>query len=340
MKPIPSYRAAHLIPYIDFLLAIGAPVERGLRRAKLPTKLCERPDAYLPLLPTLSFLKEMSRSEDIEDFGLQVLQGLRIRDFSKPFVTAVYGSPTLKAALGKFRELVHLEDNYISFWITPGMTTARLCIASNFPVEPQDQLYEDWNEIMALIAVVRTFLGQAWAPEEIGFRSNIPPGRLASEQFPATHFVIGQNAAWITVPLEMLSRPPRKLPVPMDAGQTPDLKPATNAEESTQEFPASLKRVLAPYLGDGCPDVQLAAELAGTSVRTLQRRLRRYTTNYSELIQQIRFEIASRRLRDNDERIIEIAYELGYEDPAHFTRAFGKMAGVSPSEYRRQHCLQ
>jgi AraC-like DNA-binding protein len=117
------------------------------------------------------------------------------------------------------------------------------------------------------------------------------------------------------------------------------LEPATHGE-SGQEFPASLKRVLATYLGDGYPEVQLAAELVGTSVRTLQRRLQQYNTNYSELIQKTRFEIASKLLRHTDEKIIDIAFELGYEDPAHFTRAFGQLTGVSPSAYRRQHCPQ
>jgi len=55
-------------------------------------------------------------------------------------------------------------------------------------------------------------------------------------------------------------------------------------------------------------------------------------------IKQTRFEVASRLLRDIDEKIIDIAYELGYEDPAYFSRAFGQLAGVGPSEYRGQYC--
>jgi AraC-like DNA-binding protein len=339
MKAVPSFRAAHLTPYIDFLLEVGAPVERGLCRAKLPTLLREQPDAYLPLLPTLSFVKEMGRIEGIDDFSVQVLQGLRMKDFSKPFAIAASRSPTLKAALDMFRELVHLEDNFISFWITAEGTKAKLHIVNGFPIEPRDLQYEEWNEIMALIAIVRSFAGQTWAPEEIGFRADIPLGSFASEQFPHVHFVAGQDTAYITVPLELLSRPPLVPAVPMNGDNTPDLEAATHAE-SAHEFPASLKRVLAPYLGDGYPEVHLAAELAGTSVRTLQRRLRQYNTSYSELIQQTRFAIASKLLRHTDERIADIAFELGYQDPAHFTRAFRQLSGVSPSEYRRQQCRQ
>ncbi len=339
MKPIPSFRAAHLMPYIDFLLEVGAPVERGLRRAKLPVLLREQPDAYLPQLPTLCFLKDMSRSEGIDDFGARALQGLSLKSFSEPLAIAVRRSPTLQSALDKFHELIHLEDNYVNVWITTAETTIKLHIVNSFAIEPRDLLYEEWNEIMVLIAIVRTFAGQTWAPNEIGFRADMSPGRFASEQFSSTLFVAGQDAAYITIPRELLSRPPLDQTVPVKAGDAPDLEPAIHAEPAL-DFPESLKRVLAPYLGDGYPEVQLAAELAGTSVRTLQRRLRQYNTNYSELIQQTRFAIASKLLRHTDEKIIDIAFRLGYEDPAHFTRAFGQLTGTSPSEYRRQHCPQ
>ncbi len=52
VKPIPVYRAAHLLPYISFLRAAGAPVERHLRQARLPVLLADEPggEAALQLL--------------------------------------------------------------------------------------------------------------------------------------------------------------------------------------------------------------------------------------------------------------------------------------------------
>ena len=67
--------------------------------------------------------------------------------------------------------------------------------------------------------------------------------------------------------------------------------------------------------------------------------LSRLGTSYSELIQQIRFEEAVRLLSSPAEKIIDIALELGYEDASHFARAFRRIAGTCPREYRKRHIL-
>ena len=48
--PIPSFRAAHLVPYVRFLRGVGTPVDRLLFRARLPTLFEDDLQAYLPLL--------------------------------------------------------------------------------------------------------------------------------------------------------------------------------------------------------------------------------------------------------------------------------------------------
>jgi AraC-like DNA-binding protein len=100
------------------------------------------------------------------------------------------------------------------------------------------------------------------------------------------------------------------------------------------DFPGSLELALRAYVAEGRPSIQFAAEIAGTSVRTLQRRLARHGLSYSDLAQQARFATAARLLEDPDTKVIDVAYSVGYEDPSHFTRAFRRLSGVSPREYR------
>lgn len=53
-----------------------------------------------------------------------------------------------------------------------------------------------------------------------------------------------------------------------------------------------------------------------------------------EYIQLKMMDIAKERILGSNKSISEIAYELGFKYPQHFTRAFKKITGYSPNEYR------
>jgi AraC-like DNA-binding protein len=91
-----------------------------------------------------------------------------------------------------------------------------------------------------------------------------------------------------------------------------------------------------PYLNDGCPNVAFAAEMAGMSTRTLQRKLQLRGSSYSQIVQEARFALAFKHLEDPALKVIDIAMMTGYESPQHFSRAFRRFTGVTPSAYRLQ----
>jgi AraC family transcriptional activator of pobA len=49
---------------------------------------------------------------------------------------------------------------------------------------------------------------------------------------------------------------------------------------------------------------------------------------------------ACRKLTYAPSSIATIAYELGFQDPAYFSRLFRKRLGVTPGEFRRQPLAQ
>ena len=64
--------------------------------------------------------------------------------------------------------------------------------------------------------------------------------------------------------------------------------------------------------------------------------LRSLGLTYSDLVQQARFEAAAELLKNPDTKIIDVAFDVGYEDPSHFARAFRRVSGITPREFRRE----
>ena len=57
-------------------------------------------------------------------------------------------------------------------------------------------------------------------------------------------------------------------------------------------------------------------------------------------MQELRFARALDRMQDPGAKLIDVAYEVGFSDPAHFTRAFRRWTGIAPREFRRRHLAE
>jgi AraC-like DNA-binding protein len=79
---------------------------------------------------------------------------------------------------------------------------------------------------------------------------------------------------------------------------------------------------------------KIAAQL-NTSLRNLQRQLQQEGVNFRQLVDETRRELAMGYLNNSALMLNEIAYMLGFSEPANFTRAFRRWTGRTPSEYRQ-----
>lgn len=119
-----------------------------------------------------------------------------------------------------------------------------------------------------------------------------------------------------------------------------------NAEELAARLPetdtvvAELRRILVNRIAQGDSDIELIARSMATSVRSLQRRLAAAGTSYQEVLDSTRREAAGRHLADCAFSITEVAYLLGYSEPAAFHRAFKRWYGTTPQEFRLAHRSQ
>ncbi len=81
-------------------------------------------------------------------------------------------------------------------------------------------------------------------------------------------------------------------------------------------------------------------EAPSTSEKVIPKEFAAYWYNgLAELnsyeLDQVRYGIATRLMSDRSIRLVDVSQSSGYDDPSHFSRAFRRLAGVTPSQYRR-----
>jgi AraC-like DNA-binding protein len=102
-------------------------------------------------------------------------------------------------------------------------------------------------------------------------------------------------------------------------------------------FTVDVRRALASGLAKGATDVEIIARQLGVSSRTLQRRLAVSGQSYQELLDTVRREAAEKCIAASSLPIAEVAYLVGYSEPAAFHRAFKRWTGVTPHAFRERH---
>jgi AraC-like DNA-binding protein len=86
--------------------------------------------------------------------------------------------------------------------------------------------------------------------------------------------------------------------------------------------------------------VEQVASGLGVNVRTLQRRLDDNGLSFSQLLNDVRCELAQRYITHTPHSMGRVAEQLGYSNLSSFTRWFTSQFGCSPSQMRERSPAQ
>lgn len=327
MRGIPLTRCQFLMPFADIHGEIGAPTEALLQKFRLPGSLEEKPDHYVPILQAIQFAEAAQRSQGISDFGFLASQRVQFCHLSEKLRTIIHYSPTLLVALQQTCKWAHLEDTNLSMWLELHDEHLRVCSKLLGTAGLQHLEHSQWLQNVFPVYIVRQFAGPEWVPATMAFEARYVPGREPQAFWSSTRFLSAQEASWIDVPVAYLSLPPL-------GREPPPNPPAEDVGPPVNDLITMLELMLPSYLDVRIPSISEIAEMANISVRSFQRKLSSTGLTYSDLIDVVRFESAKKLLRDTDVKIIDVALSLGYSEPASFTRAFRRLSGVAPRQYR------
>ncbi|MFQ6538059.1 MULTISPECIES: AraC family transcriptional regulator [Aphanothece] len=333
MKPIPLVRVSSVLPSILSLQRVGAPVHRYLRQAKIPEQVLESTELSIPLHTVFNFYRISAHAEGLESLGLAFTSSYHISNLG--VVGKILGQAlTLYDALCQLCSISKKVSTGQTYWIVEQARQILFCERfDKLPSSCDAGVYGATHYAFALMLnYIRKFLGADWEPPDVYVAT--PPFRHFRQEFQleATRIHFNHPHLAICVPRKLMALEPSAKRLPLLQFDNLDVW-----RESTpkQDFVGSLEQTLATLFLDGYPSIELTAEAVDLSVRTLQRNLSKQGLSYSRLVDRVRYQQAVSFMQNQDIPLIEVAYSLGYSDPANFSHAFKRWTGVAPRQYRQ-----
>ena len=107
-----------------------------------------------------------------------------------------------------------------------------------------------------------------------------------------------------------------------------------NRKADVSQLRTRVENAISSLLPHGRVLVEDVARSLGMSKRTLARRLSDEGLNFTEILQQLRRDLAVRYLDDRKLHVSKIAWLLGFHEVSAFTHAFKRWTGKTPRELR------
>ena len=212
------------------------------------------------------------------------------------------------------------------------LRAGELCLSWNPDVEHPYRQMAEYN-LAGLVTFSRWISGRNNSPLRIDFTYAAPANLDEHHRVLGCPLRFGQDRYRLVMALDWLAQPLIQ----------PDTAMRTMMEQLAERQMQALTRgdaiadaraVIARRLGEGAVELGTVASRLNLSTRTLQRKLQDAGLSFSELVDQVRRELAERYLADNALDLVDIAFLLGYSEQSAFTRAYKRWAGNTPAAAR------
>jgi len=320
-------KAVQAIPFVKVLEQAGAPVRKLSERVGMPIDAVYAGKGVIGEYCLWRFIDLAAKHERLDLFGYDVANQYPVNSVEGFGGIRTRTATNLKELLEYFIEDVQAESTGCPYSLVTdpdGIWFVRELMFGENRKNWQTEQYM----IAIIIQIIRFCAGPKWLPPEVKVSSS-NKALPVPEEWESIKLVWGSEATKIRIPERILA-----LPITRQSTQkTSDLDKTHDPAPGTPlEFTELVRtQILTNTIG-----LENAVQQTGLSPKTLKRKLLQDNTSYSEIVDQLRLELAQSKLENSGTPIHAIAQELGYEHQANFTRAFKRMCGLSPQEYRKQ----
>jgi AraC-like DNA-binding protein len=335
-SPIPTIQVAATAGILESIAAGGGDVAWAMREANLTFEELSRPEQRLPLRKFVTLIEAASHSTGDGCFGAHLGQTCALRELGLPGYLATF-APDVERALSSFSRYYYLlgDATDVRFDRRDGLAsfTYRVRDPESWPRR------QDAEQIMTMIVVLlRDWIGPGWTPEAVWFEHQRPDDAREVERILGcpVRFERETNTVWFDLATAAHRNPradERLFDILSYFAET-----VTHGNQDGGGRVATFReQVLASI--DTCANlgnasIHSVARALGLEARTFQRRLSAENTSFRELFEEYLQREAQKLLARSALAEKEIAARLGYGSLTSFIRAFRRLNGVTPGQFR------
>jgi AraC-like DNA-binding protein len=272
----------------------------------------------------------------VEETGDGAL-GLKAAAFVQPATfhslgLAILASQTLEDAMIRGARFSRIVSNAVDVVVseTPRGVLQTICFRPGVPVVDEAvDLFTASN-----LKLGRMLTGGDIKPLEICLRRGASPALAAEfEAYFGMPIRFGAELNSVLLPTVEVRKP-----LPMAnaqlARQNDQVVMAYLARFDGAQISERVRAEMISRLASGEPARADVARSLLMTEKTLQRRLKDEDTNYQQILEGTRRELAQQYLREGNISVCEVTFRLGFSDQSSFTRAFKRWTGKAPGEFR------
>src|SRR5439155_24387929 len=171
---------------------------------------------------------------------------------------------------------------------------------------------------------------QCSSPKAIRVTHAEPSYRAEYDRIFGVPLVFGSSMNAILFDEELLSfRPPQ--PNQYVSGLLTERAEALLEKlDNSKSMRGRVESLLIPILHTGEAKMETIGRKLALSRQTLFRRLKAEGVTFEQVLDELRHKLALEYMNGNNVSVNETAYQLGFSDPAAFSRAFKRWTGASP----------
>jgi AraC-like DNA-binding protein len=317
------------------LKSAGVPVAPLLKRVGLTPELIADPQERLSVRSQIALLNEAAIALRDDRLGFTLARDHDPREIGLLYYVMA-SSRTLGAALKRLARYSRVTNEALVFGYREGN---RLILNLGYVGVPR---HSDQHQIefcmFGLLRICRMLTGQNLVPQyfSISHRRSSVTSEMA--RFVGTKVEFGADSDEFALNLDA-----RELPLIHSDPYLNDLllkyceAALANKRGDRSHLRTRVENAISPLLPHGRVVVGDVARSLGMSERTLARKLSDEGLNFTEILQQLRRDLAVRYLDDRKLHVSKIAWLLGFHEVSAFTHACKRWTGKTPSQMRAPH---